>query len=63
MAFGDLTIEITIKEKGKLISKEKVESNNDILDMKVSGVQYLEARITSIGQKVVSKVYSERINP
>lgn len=61
MAFGDLVVEIKIKEKGKIISTMKSESNNDILDMKHSWRMYLEKRIWDLGYKVATEINTNRI--
>jgi len=65
MAFWDLVIEITVKEKSKwqmreLSTKEQI-SNNDILDMKQSWMAYLEKRIGDLGYKIAREIYDKRI--
>ena len=61
MAFGDLVVEVIVREKGKIINKQKSESNNDILDMKHSWMVYLEKRIADLGYKVAKEVNSIRM--
>lgn len=61
MAFWDLEITITVKEKGRVLSKISEVSNNDILDMNVSWRQYLEQRIVDLGYKVSGEVKLKRI--
>lgn len=62
MAFGDLEIEIIIKEKWKTLCRMSEKSNNDILDMAFSWPMYLEKRIGDLGYKVASELKLTRIS-
>lgn len=63
MAFGDLKIEIIIKEKDVVIWQESSITNNDILDMEKSWMMFLEKRISDLWFKISKKIDNTRINP
>jgi len=63
MAFGDLNIEIIIKEKDVVIWQESSITNNDILDMEKSWMMFLEKRISDLWFKISNKINNNRIKP